>query len=123
MWFLEWPELSFVADSTLVDPDERALESAVHAARSVSEDVHGALEFYLAHVSPRVSTSVVSCRGVAQRASMVHAPVSSNRFSAFADDEVEVHPDSGSETVSMGDVEQFVRLKVTRTHVVFRGQR
>ena len=130
-----------VEDSTLVDPEsgERALESAVHAPRSVSEDVHGALEFNLwtprdsedgavlqdprrmsqcptvaaesgeigmAHVSPRVSTSVVSCRGVAQRASMVHAAVSSNRFSALVDDEVEVHPDSGSETVSMGDVEQ-----------------
>ena len=131
-----------VADSTLVDPEpcERAVESAVYAARSVSEDVHGALEFHLwtprdseegavlqgdprrmsqcptvaaesgeigmAHVSPRVSTSVVSCRGVAQRASMVHAPVSSNRFAALVDDEVEVHHDSGSETVSMGDVEQ-----------------
>ena len=96
--------VEFVADSTLVDPEsgERALESAVHAARSVSEDVHSALEFNLwtprdsedgavlqgdprrlsqcptvaaesgeigmAHVSPMVSTSVVSCRGVAQRA-------------------------------------------------------
>ena len=134
--------VEFVADSTQVDPEssERAFECAVFASRSLSEDVHSALEFNLwtprdsedgavlqgdprrmsqcptvvaeeesgeigmAHVSPRVSTTVVSCRGVAQRASMVHAAVSSNRFSALADDEVEVHPDSGSETVIMGDV-------------------
>ena len=63
-------------------------------------------ELGMAHVSPRVSTSVVSSRGVAQRASMVHAAVSSNRFSALADVEVEAHLGSRSETVSMGDVEQ-----------------
>ena len=41
--------VEFVADSTLVDPEsgERTLESVVHAARSVPEDVHGALEFNL----------------------------------------------------------------------------
>ena len=129
--------VEFVADSTLVDPEsgERTLESAVHAARSVSEDSRnlwtppdledGAVlqgdprrmsqcpkvaaesgEIGMAHVSPRVSTSVVSWRGVAQKASMVHAAVSSNRFSALVDGEAEVHLDSGSETVSMGDVEQ-----------------
>ena len=49
----------------------------------------------------------MSCHAeVSQRAGTVHGAVSSNRFSALVDDEVEVHPDSGSETVSMGDVEQ-----------------
>ena len=67
-------------------------------------------EVGMPHVSPRVSTSVVSFRGVAQRANMVHAAVSLNRFSALADNEVEAHPDSGSETISMGDVDQVPKV-------------
>ena len=56
--------VEFVADSTLVDPEsgERALESAVHAARSVSEDVHGALEFNL--WTPRDSEDGAVLQGI-----------------------------------------------------------
>ena len=132
MWFFEWQGLSLSQIPHWLIPNfERAVEFAVRNAICGHHAIGGrggfprrmsqcptvvaeSGEIGMVHVFPRVS--VVSCRGVAQRASMVHAPASSNRFAALVDDEVEVHHDSGNETVSMGDVEQVLRLMRTGVH-------